>query len=61
MSGYAPMGQWDEAERLRKRFNSLYRLFFFPEDMTDMDKLIEYQYIEAKLEKVYSFNTSRVS
>lgn len=55
------MEQWDEAERLRKRFTQLYRLFFFPDDMTEMDRMLEDKYIKGKLEKVYAYSNSNVS
>lgn len=59
--GTVPIEEWDEAERLRKRFTQLYRLFFFPDDMTEMDRMLEDQYIEGKLQKVYSYSNSNVS
>lgn len=51
---------WREQDQLRKKLVDLYQKFFHPGELSDTEKIIERKYLEAKLEKVRSYNRAEV-
>ena len=55
-----PLEKWKEAELLQKKLVELYRWFFVPDYLTEMDRFVESRYLDNKLKKMVSYRRSKV-